>query len=191
FPPGDQPSFVELGHKVPASLNSSVVEEITRFTKDFLTLVNFEDGPAHTEVKLSSQGIRIIESHTRPGGDDIPFLVELTSGMNLYEMAIAWFAFGKRYELMRSLDGAAIKFFEHVPGEVTGLHGLHNLSNAPGVVRSMFQYQEGDVIGPISRSSDRKGYVVCKGKTSDEAYHLCQEALSHVRIQTKTQGDEG
>src|SRR5262249_51439024 len=70
-------SFVELGHVLPAALPKQTEDEIVACVRNFLDLVTLKDGPAHTEVKLTLAGPRIVEGHNRVGGDKINELVEL------------------------------------------------------------------------------------------------------------------
>jgi hypothetical protein len=58
------------------------------FTRQFLDAVQLEEGPAHTEITLTSRGPRVIESHDRPGGDRINELVRVAYDVDLKAIAL-------------------------------------------------------------------------------------------------------
>ncbi|MGW4799320.1 ATP-grasp domain-containing protein, partial [Nonomuraea sp. NPDC004297] len=85
------PSFVEMAHVVPApSLGRSASPAVQEQLIEFLDVVGLTEGPAHTEFKVIDGGIRIIESHNRVGGDGIPHLVRLVTGMDLQRWSLGW-----------------------------------------------------------------------------------------------------
>ena len=60
----------------------------TRLVTDFLDAVGLRNGPGHTEVKLTSRGPRIVESHNRIGGDRINELAEIAYGVDMERYAL-------------------------------------------------------------------------------------------------------
>ncbi|MFJ2771021.1 acetyl-CoA carboxylase biotin carboxylase subunit family protein [Streptomyces sp. NPDC087300] len=50
------PGFVELGHAQPSDCPAAASAEVGRLVTDFLDAVGLRNGPAHTEVKLTSRG---------------------------------------------------------------------------------------------------------------------------------------
>jgi hypothetical protein len=52
--------------------------------------LGIRNGATHTELRVDPvHGPVVIETHTRPGGDDIPALTKLTTGRDQYSEAIA------------------------------------------------------------------------------------------------------
>ncbi|HEY7008803.1 MAG TPA: ATP-grasp domain-containing protein, partial [Jatrophihabitantaceae bacterium] len=83
-------NFVEVGHVVPAPIPAETVAAVTAQVTALLDAVGHTDGPSHTELKLTSAGPRVIESHNRQGGDRITDLVELVHGVDLIKLGLAW-----------------------------------------------------------------------------------------------------
>jgi biotin carboxylase len=69
--------FIEVGHVVPAMLDAEAAARVGVFVQEFLSIMGVTNGPCHTEMKIGSKGMKIIESHNRFGGGNIPRLVEL------------------------------------------------------------------------------------------------------------------
>jgi hypothetical protein len=82
------PAFVEREHVVPAPVTDERRAELASYTRRCLTALGVNNCAAHTEVRWGSSGPVIIETHTRPGGDRIPLLVELVTGIDQYREAI-------------------------------------------------------------------------------------------------------
>jgi len=82
------PRFIEVGHVVPAQLDSAMRREVTELTTALLDSVGITEGPTHTEYKLTPSGPRILESHNRIGGDNITDLVRIVYGVDFERLAI-------------------------------------------------------------------------------------------------------
>jgi biotin carboxylase len=113
-------NFVEYGHAMPARLAPADEVALFQCVTAFLEAILLRHGPAHTEVKLTDHGPRIIESHSRPGGDRIRDLVEAVYGVDIERYAIGWAA-----GTMSPLDAspaprgaAATQFIAAEPGRV-------------------------------------------------------------------------
>ncbi len=66
---GGAPAFIETGHMFPAALSDAETEDVVRTAVDALTALGLTDGVvAHTEIKLTSAGPRVVEVNPRPAG---------------------------------------------------------------------------------------------------------------------------
>lgn len=79
----DEVTSIELGHLVPARISEAAERQIRDYVLNMLIALNVQNGPAHTEVFMTAQGPRIVETHTRLGGDRIPDLVRYVAGVDL------------------------------------------------------------------------------------------------------------
>ena len=60
-----------MGHTQPSSLSSDIKKEIIQITKGAINALGIKNGPAHVEIKVTSQGPKIVEVGARLGGDHI------------------------------------------------------------------------------------------------------------------------
>lgn len=76
------PHFVETGHHQPSTLDNSIKERINIVILSLLTVVHYENGASHIELKIAEGGnIYLIELNPRGGGDQISNeLVYLSTG---------------------------------------------------------------------------------------------------------------
>jgi biotin carboxylase len=180
------PNYVEIGHSMPARLDDALRAEVTGFVTEFLDLVKLKEGPAHTEIKLTSKGLRIVESHNRVGGDRINEMVRVAYGVDMKALTFGW-ASG----LMPALEsaprlqaGVAIRFLTPPPGVVQEIRGLDEVRRAEGLVELQVEVGEGDRVHPVKMSHDRAGHVIASGASVEEAIRRCEDMARMVHIAT-------
>ncbi len=182
-----QENFVEIGHSMPSQLEANMQKEVIDLVIKFLDTVGLKDGPSHTEIKISSKGPKIIESHNRIGGDRIGELVNIAYDIDLISLTFKW-AFNMVVppnSLISSKRGAAIRFFTPPEGIVTEIKGVTEILDNPYLVDLHLDKSIGDEVHPVYRSSDRSGYVIAKGNSSMEAIDNCNIIMGRIRIITE------
>ncbi|NUP21524.1 MAG: ATP-grasp domain-containing protein [Streptomyces sp.] len=81
----DPRNMVELGHVLPAPLDPADRAAIADHVARVLDALGVEFGPTHTEVVLTADGPRVIETHLRVGGDEIFCLTEDATGVDMID----------------------------------------------------------------------------------------------------------
>lgn len=154
--------FVEVGHVVPAMLDDATAAEVRRFTARFLDIVGVRNGPCHTEMKISSRGMKIIESHNRYGGGNITRLVLLAYNVDLVKLTGQW-ALGTLDRVAYDPaphGGAAVHFFIFPPGRVAEVDGLQHIEANASTIDYRCNYRKGDTVPPLIDNGGRSGYVI-------------------------------
>lgn len=82
------PHFVVLDHETPADLDASTRDLITGYAARCLAALGVRNAATHTEVVLRDGEPMLIETHTRPAGDRVPYLAQLTTGWDQCELAL-------------------------------------------------------------------------------------------------------
>jgi biotin carboxylase len=180
------PNCVEIGHSVPAQLTDDLEKEVCDLVTAFLDAVGLKDGPAHTELKLTPHGPRIVESHNRVGGDKISDLVEIAYGVDMAYLTLAW-AFGEIAAPGRPVApqaGAAVRFFAPPPGIVREISGVQEVQDREEVVEIKVYVEVGDRVPPVRQSEDRSGHITVKGKDVQHAIKACEQLAQKIRIVT-------
>ncbi|WP_043496931.1 ATP-grasp domain-containing protein [Streptomyces viridosporus] len=175
--------FAELGHAVPARLPGPDRDRLTRAVEEFLTAMDVTDGPSHTEIRLSSHGPVVIESHNRLGGDHIVELVEAAYGIDMIAYGAAW-PLGLTEPLTEPpapKAAAAMRAVVRAPGTVTAVTGVEEVLARPDVLAAQVTVRPGDTVRPLRDNWDRLGSVVVTAVDTDSAVRLC-ERLVHEEI---------
>jgi biotin carboxylase len=180
-------AFLEIAHQVPAPMSPERDRELRAFIRSFLDVLGLKDGPSHTELKYTSRGgPRIVETHTRLGGDRLWDLVRLTTGHDILDMTLQW-AMGTLKPLEADpvpRGGAAIQYFTPPAGKLRRIHGAQALKRLPGVVEISLAVELGATLRQAMKSEDRAGYVLAHGDTVEQAQAVCREVTQRLVLET-------
>jgi biotin carboxylase len=191
----DPRTFVELGHVCPAPLAPATAEEVSRLVLAALDALEIGFGPTHTEVVLTPAGPRILETHVRLAGDDIPLLVRDVTGVDLEASTVAQVVTGGDGPLAPRPEGtrheaAAVWFMAcDQRGTVAAVRGEEEASALPGVVDCTVSVRPGDRVLPLGSSRDRIGAVRCAGADGDTALRRARTAAARVSVLVEARRD--
>lgn len=179
------PHFIEIGHFQPSNLTVEQKALICQTVKFFLDEIKLNIGPSHTEVIINEQNqIYIIESHTRPGGDRIHELTELSTGIDMCSTTLKYLIDGqKTLRDVTKTKASAIRYFEFSPGKVKAIHGLDQLKHLPNLYDYQLNVNIGDEIIPATSSLDRHGYIMISGTSREDVERTIMVALDTIKIE--------
>jgi S-sulfo-L-cysteine synthase (3-phospho-L-serine-dependent) len=178
------PHFVEVGHDFPAPMLTLIEEQvIAKAVQSSLQSLKLEWGPAHTELRLTSDGPKIIEVNPRLAGGFIPELVRLASGVDLIAQTIR-IAAGLELELEQTKNlHASIRFFlPKLAGTLKRVEGVSIANQIPTVVELQFYYNLGDQVFCRGDFRDRVGHVIACSDTATPAIHAAELANSLIKL---------
>jgi hypothetical protein len=186
-----RPRFIETGHESPAPLDPEVRDRVEECVRRCLDALGVDRGASHTEVKVEDGLVHVIETHTRPGGDRIPLLTRLVTGLDQYELAV-------RSVLPATPAGeprprhahAAVHYFPWEDATLAG-HTDPELCRAlDGVVEIEVQARPGDRLPVWQHSHERPGHVVVQADTREQLHaraRAVEQALNPVLRPTPRQ----
>jgi len=176
------PRFVELGHQVPARLDNDTCSQIENLVIRFLELIGQTTGPAHTEIRLTKFGPKLIESQTRVGGDQVWELCEMVSGVDLMAEGIAKLVGLPLPQRTPVAPAVAIRFFAYENARILDVQDVASAEKSRGVVRVLCSLKPGQEIGSLESSNSRQGYVLSTGDSIDDAVANAEAARDLVRV---------
>lgn len=173
------PNFVEWGGIFPARLESQAQAQVEGLVTAMLNSLHYKWGGSHTELILTQDGPRIIETHARIGGL-IPFLVQGAMDLSIEECLLNPLA--SAHPTRREM--AMLKFLELPQGrKVKDIRKTEQPNNLPFVVRSNLWIKKDHVVPVTINNDTRHGYVVVKGKSLAELESNMQCALKLLEAQ--------
>lgn len=178
------PHFVELGHNIPSILSEELKKEIEITTKKAIRALGINVGPSHTEIKITSEGAKIVEVGARLGGDNITtHLVPLAKGVDIVKKVIE-IALGENIIIPKSTNSAAaIRYIKLNKGIIKNIVGLESAMEIEGVEEITFTKKIGDEIGSLTSSTDRAGFVIAKSNNINDALRICDEVEKIIKIE--------
>ena len=179
-----EPDFVEVGHDFPAQINGAARRELTQTVLLALRAIGLTWGPAHTEVRLTAAGPRIIEINPRLAGGFIPEIVRLATGFDSISATVE-LASGKQKPMTCPQHLVSSIRFVMCPGEgiVAGVSGLSEAGRIQGVVEIRIYRQTGEHVCISHDFRDRIGHVIAVAETEAESASRAEEALRLISVE--------
>ena len=171
------PYNVELGHIQPADLSAPQKAEINSIISGIAASLGFMNCASHTELKINSKGIFVIETSPRLGGDFITsHLVPLSTDVNMEEQLIN-IAVGKTIDYKPVNKASLISYFNFtVRQKIINTITIDEIRERfPSVVEYKFDLNAGDSIGLITNSLNRYGYFVLAGSNKQILFKQQEE----------------
>ena len=175
FPP-DEKLGVCLAHNHPSKHSAQYGEAIIAVTHKICKTFHIDEGPIYFQMFVGASGLRINEIACRLGGayEDItiPYATDVdVLGLNIYgslgQMRNAWPQSYLPIEKRPVKPYSTQLFFCH-PGKIDAMTPIEDILSWPFVIGAAYNYQVGDVIGKLENASQRAGYFIVTGRTSEE-----------------------
>lgn len=180
------PFFVELGHTEPSKLSPEQQEDIRKVADEAIRAIGMQNGPNHTEIKVTPTGAKLVEIAARLGGDFITSrLVPLSTGVDMVECSFATLLNETVQYKSTMARGSAIRFIQGEKGVLSSIEGVEKARQMPGVQEVELYMKPGDHIKRPENSSDRVGHVIAIGKDANEASENAEAALAVIHIQVE------
>ncbi|MDQ3578549.1 MAG: ATP-grasp domain-containing protein, partial [Actinomycetota bacterium] len=181
---GLDPYFEEIGHVVPAP-DHLAPQSVYDLVRDAHALAGLDDVVTHTEVRLGSDGPRIIELNARLGGDLIPYLGLLAHGVDLASAA-ADIALGVTPDIEHGDDGAAAVRFRYPSTDIV-LRSISLPGDHPGLdTYAPLRAEGARLLLPPRGFMSRLAAVVVTGADREE----CLAAANRITDQIVVDADE-
>ncbi|MFH8755917.1 ATP-grasp domain-containing protein [Streptomyces atroolivaceus] len=180
---GGAPAFVETGHMFPAALAPDDLADVTGTALRAGAALGLDDVVAHTEIKLTADGPRVVEVNPRPAGNRITELVRHVTGIDLAAACID-VALGREPDLVRrdtGLRSAAIGFLvPEVAGTLASVEGADAVRGAEGVLEVQVA-EAGRTVEVADSNNAYLGHVMAGDATGLGARNRVEELLAGVR----------
>lgn len=178
---------VEFGHDQPSRISTALREQICDLTARMLKELGVDHGATHTEFKLTSDGPRLVETHTRMAGANMPRITELTTGVDLEDFLVAA-AVGENPKVAPAVTGrfAAVRWLiARQPGEIAALE-LPALRREDGEMEVGAWARPGSVVNGSSTVGNQIAYAIGAGDDMSGAVAAAEGSLSRVRLEWVT-----
>lgn len=172
------PYNVELAHKQPANLTEEQKNDIRELVSKIAQCMHFEKCPSHTELKINKQGIFIIETSPRLGGDYITStLVPLSTGINMEDQLLN-IALDEKVDTQtgRVEKSSGVCFFCLPEGVVKMIDSqINDVATWTGVHSFELKLKDGDEVHPITSSLNRYGEFIVEAQNREELNRMMTE----------------
>jgi len=178
------PHFVEAEHLFPAPLPAEAENEAIACVLKALYEIGLTFGPAHTEVKLTPCGPRIIEINPRLGGNLIPDLVRLATGFDLGRTLLLATT-GEPVDLSVTRSRVAgIRFLTADRAGVLTSYAINeNIEQIPGLESWSITAAPGRPVSPPTDNNHYLGHVIATAETAGGVVAALDAAAAAIDLQ--------
>lgn len=173
---------------MPADVTTSAQGSLVAMARASLTAIGMMTGPAHVECILTDRGPFVIEIGAYTGAARIESsLVAHSTGFDPLRASLR-VAIGESLpSVTGETRGAAVCWFKARPGVISGVDGIEEAKQQPGIERVVVGVKTGDSISHVrdSRARDRIGHVLATGSSAAEALERAKRASGICRIVTQ------
>jgi len=178
----EQPRFIEL-QSVAVAGSATRHADVVATVCTALSALGVRCGAAHTEVKVARGRTYVIETHTRPAGDRIPLITELTSGYDQYELAIrSLLGMDRGAPSTPRYQAAGSRYFTWRAGPVDEVTGIDAARCLPGLEELHVGIRAGDQILHRTNSASRPAFAVAGGQDRTEVIQRLDEVEHRIRL---------
>ncbi|NBE52830.1 ATP-grasp domain-containing protein [Streptomyces boluensis] len=185
---GGAPAFVETGHMFPAALPAPDVVAAVDTACRAVAALGLDEVVAHTEIKLTSAGPRVVEVNPRPAGNRITELVRHVTGIDLAAAAVD-VALGRTPDLRRTptgLSSAAIGFLvPDTAGTLTAVDGAEQVRDADGLLELQLA-EPGKTVKAAGSNNEYLGHVMAGDAEGTGARDRVETLIAALRPQVVT-----
>lgn len=177
FPP-DEKLGVCLAHNHPSKHSAQYGEAIITLTHEICKVFHIKEGPIYFQLFIGERGLLINEIACRLGGafEDItiPYATDIdVLALNIYgslgQKTYDWPDSYKPIELRPIKSYSTQLFFCH-PGKIDAMTPIEDILSWPFVLGAAYNYRVGDEICALENASQRAGYFIVTGRTSEEVH---------------------
>ncbi|MFS8197898.1 ATP-grasp domain-containing protein [Streptomyces sp. CWNU-52B] len=159
---GGAPAFIETGHMFPAALAPADAEAAQDTAVQALKALGLDSVVAHTEIKLTAAGPRVVEVNPRPAGNRITELIRHVTGLDLAAACVE-VALGRTPDLRRRATGlrsAAVGFLvPDTTGTLESIEGAGPVRAAHGVLEVQLA-EPGRAVKAAGSNNEYLGHVM-------------------------------
>jgi biotin carboxylase len=178
---GPHPYFTEIGHIVPSCLPAPVTGELADVARAALKAIGHDFGAAHTEIRMTAAGPRLIEVNARLCGADLPDLIEAALGIRLRHEVLAMHAgHSPRLAAQFHRGAATRRFTSPRTGVLRDVKGVPEARDALGVVDVTFDVRPGDAVESAVSNHEVLGHLRTAANTPAEAMRMAEAAASNI-----------
>jgi biotin carboxylase len=182
-------TFIEVGHVIPAPLEQTVRQEIRDYVSAVLDAFGFQDCPSHTELMLTRDGPRIIETHTRMAGDRIVDLVFHATGVDMSKLVALQSLGIDVTDILppqsSSQQSAAVWYASPeapASARLVEVLGVDTVMQRTHIKAFELLRQPGSAGTTVRHSFDRSALSIAVGRDADEAVLRAQRAIDSLEF---------
>lgn len=163
--------FVPIAHIIPAGIDKEIAREIKVLLHRILQAFEISNGILDFDIRLSDDGARIIELGGRLGGNCVPALLSVYTGVDFIKEGIMLSLSQPNEFAVNCTQGfCAVRILgTERAGRIANIVGPKKLIAEEDIIEVQIDFGVGDKVDVFDNGSNRLGHVIFRSKTMEEA----------------------
>ena len=180
----DTDYFLEFEEWMPTRLGSATEDRIKETVNQAVQALGLTNSCFHCELKISEQGIFVIEIAARRGADNITDFLKRVMHIDIYEEGLRLATGETRTYINHPYQGAMHMryFLPDVSGTLVAISGDEKVKQDPRVSELHFEFAPGDALLAPPHGYEFLGYLSVFGKTLTEANNTLEELYPQIQF---------
>ena len=175
--------FIVTGYTTSFDEDEQFYNSLKEAVTTIISKHDYHHGPCHLEMRLSSNGWKLVEMNPRISGAGMNKLIEASLGISLVKETI-------KLSLNEPIDlepkFKRYTYAEYITvtqsGRLQKVTGEYKAVNSKGVVEVFIKPRRGQYLCPPRSLGDRYAYVIANGDSEDEAITNSKEAAKNLQF---------
>jgi biotin carboxylase len=177
------PQYIPLGHTLPCMLKEEIIENIKGIVKKGIKALGVRNGPVNFDIMVTRKGPKVLEMGARLGGNCLPIIVSIHSGIDTIRESIK-LALGKKPDIHEKQNrpvGVRLLTSKSA-GTIKHIAGIEELKKKRDVIDVHFTYNIGDTIHKLSSGVDKIGYLIIYGENVNEVERTLDTYSRKIKV---------
>ncbi|MFZ5907516.1 MAG: ATP-grasp domain-containing protein [Nitrospirota bacterium] len=181
------PRYIPLGHTVPSVLPADIQAKIKEVVQRGVAALSIHEGPVNFDIMVTESGPKILEMGARLGGNCLPSMITIHSGIDTIRATIE-LALGLKpcLEKKQAIPAGVRILTSETTGVIRNITGIEELKNKRDIVDLQVLYGSGDRVRKIESGADKLGYVIVTGRTVEDVTRKLDRYSKKIKISFST-----
>ncbi|WP_078544764.1 ATP-grasp domain-containing protein [Litchfieldia alkalitelluris] len=175
--------FIVTGYGVMSEIPIHIEREVTKVVKGVVNKLEIKNGGLHLEMRLTEQGMKLIEVNPRISGGAMNDMLEAAFGFSLVEETLKLYL-GQAPALTKRRNLAVYTKYVIIPnhGILKKVTGKGRAKHSIGVVKVYVKPKKGTFLHPPLSMGHRYAYVIASAQSLVEAEKLAVQGANEIEF---------
>lgn len=179
--------FIITGYQLFANIPPNLVTGLETLCKSIVDIFDINTGAFHLELRLTTNGWKLIEINPRISGGAMNRMIEAAFGINLVEQTLKLFLGDKPDFTPKHYHFVYTKYLiVHKKGRLEKVTGKLRALKSPGIFDVYIKPKKGTILIPPLSMGHRYAYIIAQGSSISEAVSRANRAAHEIKFHMRS-----
>lgn len=179
--------FIITGYQLFANIPPNLVTGLETLCKSIVEIFDINTGAFHLELRLTTNGWKLIEINPRISGGAMNRMIEAAFGINLVEQTLKLFLGDKPDFTPKHYHFVYTKYLiVHKKGRLEKVTGKLRALKSPGIFDVYIKPKKGTILIPPLSMGHRYAYIIAQGSSISEAVSRANRAAHEIKFHMRS-----